>query len=288
MDNDTRWLIAQEIPYLRRFARALVHHPERADDLVQGGNRRPKKARLLPLEQGWQQVAMAAGVGAVALLTGWSIGAGSSAQQQPEKAFAALSATPAAAPLPAESGSLKLTSLAEAQSANKPLNWLTQKVALEIQAPDLSAMGYSLTDRRLVSVDGKEAVLLAYKNTQGKEMKLFIKSRWQEAAPVVHYQQNGGAATAFWEDGTLTYALSGDPLTEATSTQLAEKIRQSMGNTATQPLVDYSKPYDPNHNLAVDVVVTPPHQQPVTTVPTTSAPPFIHNNSSPLPTDKGM
>lgn len=35
MDKDTRWLIAQEIPHLRRFARSLVHHPEKADDLVQ-------------------------------------------------------------------------------------------------------------------------------------------------------------------------------------------------------------------------------------------------------------
>lgn len=47
MDNDTRWLITQEVPHLRRFARTLAYTPEKADDLVQDTLERAlKKSRL--------------------------------------------------------------------------------------------------------------------------------------------------------------------------------------------------------------------------------------------------
>lgn len=46
MDN-MRWLIAREVPYLRRCARALVRDPDLADDLVQDAVERALRKRHL-------------------------------------------------------------------------------------------------------------------------------------------------------------------------------------------------------------------------------------------------
>lgn len=45
--DDIRWLIAREIPYLRRCARALVGDPDAADDLVQDAVERALRKRHL-------------------------------------------------------------------------------------------------------------------------------------------------------------------------------------------------------------------------------------------------
>lgn len=45
--DDVRWLIAREVPYLRRCARALVNDPDVADDLVQDAVERALKKRHL-------------------------------------------------------------------------------------------------------------------------------------------------------------------------------------------------------------------------------------------------
>lgn len=48
--DEVRWLIAQQIPHLRRYALALVRHPETADDLVQDCLERALRKRRL-----WQR-----------------------------------------------------------------------------------------------------------------------------------------------------------------------------------------------------------------------------------------
>lgn len=45
--DDFQWLIAREIPYLRRFARALVGNTDAADDLVQDALERALRKRHL-------------------------------------------------------------------------------------------------------------------------------------------------------------------------------------------------------------------------------------------------
>lgn len=50
--EDLRWLIAREIPHLRRYAMFLVGDPERADDLVQDCLERALRKRHLWRRQG--------------------------------------------------------------------------------------------------------------------------------------------------------------------------------------------------------------------------------------------
>src|SRR3546814_13521510 len=50
--EETKWLIAREIPHLRRYALALVRDREAADDLVQDSLERALKKRHLWRRQG--------------------------------------------------------------------------------------------------------------------------------------------------------------------------------------------------------------------------------------------
>ncbi|MGM0421784.1 MAG: anti-sigma factor family protein, partial [Pseudomonadota bacterium] len=68
-----------------------------------------------------------------------------------------------------------------------PLNWLTQKIALEMQAPDLSSAGYMMTGRRLVTRGTQEFVELTYKGQDGGDAKLYLKTRWDKKPPSIEF-----------------------------------------------------------------------------------------------------
>lgn len=109
-----------------------------------------------------------------------------------------------------------------------PLNWLTQKVALEMQAPNLAEEGYSIQWRRLVTRESQEFVELTYANVAGDTIKLYMKTRWQKEAPTLEFVQKVDQSIAYWQDGPLVYALSGS-FDRDRATKLADLIRTSMG-----------------------------------------------------------
>lgn len=108
-----------------------------------------------------------------------------------------------------------------------PLNWLTQKVALEMQAPDLNAAGYSLEGRQLINRGGQEFVELTYRDQQGQPVNLYMRTRWDKNAPSIEFAQQNGMSIAHWQEGPLVYALAG-ALDEDNATQIADLIRQGM------------------------------------------------------------
>lgn len=108
-----------------------------------------------------------------------------------------------------------------------PLNFLTQKVALEMQAPDLTAAGYSIQGRRLVTGGEQEFVELSYGNGAGETVKLYMKTRWDKEIPDIKFNRQNNHGIAFWQEGPLVYALRGD-MNETEATRLADLIRVSM------------------------------------------------------------
>jgi anti-sigma factor RsiW len=108
-----------------------------------------------------------------------------------------------------------------------PLNWLTQKVALEMQAPNLTQAGYTLDSRRLVTRGTQEFVELKYINSSKDAIKLYMKTRWEKDAPTIEFAQNDGQAIAYWQEGPLVYALSG-ALDQSRAAQIAQLIRSAM------------------------------------------------------------
>jgi anti-sigma factor RsiW len=108
-----------------------------------------------------------------------------------------------------------------------PLNWLTQKVALEMQAPNLTKAGYTLERRRLVTRGPQEFVELKYTNSSGDAIKLYMKTRWEKDAPTIEFAQKKNQSIAYWQEGPLVYALSG-ALDRSRAAKIAELVRTSM------------------------------------------------------------
>lgn len=108
-----------------------------------------------------------------------------------------------------------------------PLNFLTQKVALEMQAPDLTAAGYSIQGRRLITGGEQEFVELSYANGAGETVKLYMKTRWDKEIPEIKFNRQDNHGIAFWQEGPLVYALRGN-MNETEATRLADLVRASM------------------------------------------------------------
>ncbi|WP_281300489.1 MULTISPECIES: hypothetical protein [unclassified Iodidimonas] len=108
-----------------------------------------------------------------------------------------------------------------------PLNWLTQKVALEMQAPNLTQAGYMLQGRRLVTRGPQEFVELKYTNSSGDSVNLYIKTRWEKEAPTIEFAQKESQSIAYWQEGPLVYALTGS-LDRTRAAKIAELVRNSM------------------------------------------------------------
>lgn len=151
-----------------------------------------------------------------------------------------------------------------------PLNWLTQKVALEMHAPNLAKAGYTLERRRLVTHGAQKFVELKYANPSGNPIKLYMKTRWEKNIPSIEYVQKKGQSIAYWQEGPLVYALSGS-LDRSRASEIAELVRQSMTDVpdtsphvqdvqiiTPQQIQSATQRYAPQANFGTQLV-TPPH-----------------------------
>lgn len=130
-----------------------------------------------------------------------------------------------------------------------PLNWLTQKVALEMQAPNLATQGYSIRWRRLVTLESQAFVELTYANAAGDTIKLYMKTRWEREAPTLEFVQKEDQSIAYWQDGPLVYALSGS-FDRDRATKIADLIRTSMSQgPAAEPAPTDNSPVTPPQTL---------------------------------------
>lgn len=95
-------------------------------------------------------------------------------------------------------------------AAAQPLQWLSERVMLELQAPSLMAQGYRLIGKVLVEINGEPAVRLTYQHDDGETISLFMRARWRDTPPRVNLDASGGAAAAYWFDGPMMWVLTGD------------------------------------------------------------------------------
>lgn len=114
-----------------------------------------------------------------------------------------------------------------------PLNWLTQKVALEMQAPNLTQAGYALERRRLIMRGKQEFVELKYGNQAGETIKLYMKTRWEKEPPTIEFARRNGKSIAHWQEGPLVYALTGT-LDRKNAAQIADLVRKAMTDVPSE------------------------------------------------------
>ena len=107
-----------------------------------------------------------------------------------------------------------------------PLEWLSERVTLELGAPSLAANGYQSIDKTLADVDGRPTVRLTFERQDGKTVSLFLSTRWRESPPTFNLNTEGEAPSVYWLDGPLMWVLTGS-LEAGELAALAEMIHDT-------------------------------------------------------------
>lgn len=106
----------------------------------------------------------------------------------------------------AASGLGEMTGMQEV--AAPPLALLSQRIALEIVAPDLSELGYTLTDKRRIGPPDDTTVRLTYQDERGAHVSLFLRPRWAERTTPAKRVDEAGVTVRHWLDGPLEVVLA--------------------------------------------------------------------------------
>jgi anti-sigma factor RsiW len=138
---------------------------------------------------------------------------------------------------------------------SQPFNRLSQQVAVPLQPPDLTPQGFTLIDKHLITANGPQTAQVTYATPGGRQLSLFLRTRWREEAPQFHFAENKGVTMVYWLEGPLVYALVGR-LDRQEMFAVVQTIRRSMRH---QP------PGDPQQNTEIATTGPPlrvPHDQP--------------------------
>lgn len=115
-------------------------------------------------------------------------------------------------------------------ATSTPLAFLTQRISLEIEAPELHELGYQLVEKQRVGSKDDPVVRLVYQRADGRRASVFLRTRWQDERTPTRTLNKDGVTVRFWLDGPLAVALAVDE-GEKRLTDLAEIVHQSVKRT---------------------------------------------------------
>jgi anti-sigma factor RsiW len=87
--------------------------------------------------------------------------------------------------------------------------WLSNRVGLQLVAPDLTDDGFELVGGRLLPAGGSRAALLLYEDGQGNRVSLFVTAESAASGKGVYAQGNGGPRAIYWLANGYGCALVG-------------------------------------------------------------------------------
>jgi anti-sigma factor RsiW len=88
--------------------------------------------------------------------------------------------------------------------------WFTDRVTVEVEAPALGESFASPELQRLVEIDGKPTVRFELAGPDGRALALYLQTRPSGLTPEIQVVDTAGGSTAYWQDGPLLWALTGD------------------------------------------------------------------------------
>ncbi len=88
--------------------------------------------------------------------------------------------------------------------------WFTDRVTVELEAPELGHSFASPELQRLVEIDGKPTVRFELAGPDGRALALYLQTRPSGLTPEIYVVDTAGGSTAYWQDGPLLWALTGD------------------------------------------------------------------------------
>ncbi|MPY74648.1 MAG: hypothetical protein GEU87_10335 [Alphaproteobacteria bacterium] len=104
------------------------------------------------------------------------------------------------------------------------------EAALELDPPDLSALGYTFQNRRIVGSGSKQMAQMTYERTDGRRLSLFLGSRWRPADRKMVFSHDAGVTMAHWLDGPVIYGVvaeGGEPELAAVADTIKAAARQA-------------------------------------------------------------
>ena len=87
--------------------------------------------------------------------------------------------------------------------------WLTNRVGLPVQAPDLSASGLNLLGGRLVSAGSMPSALLMYETEAGERYTVLVTRSSGQVADNPDFTEKSGISAMGWSQAGFRYVLSG-------------------------------------------------------------------------------
>ena len=91
------------------------------------------------------------------------------------------------------------------------VRWLTRRIGVQVNAPDLNPVGFALVGGRLVSGNEKPTGLFMYENAE--KQRLTLQCRKNDPATResgFRYASESGVGIFYWIDDNCAYALSGN------------------------------------------------------------------------------
>jgi anti-sigma factor RsiW len=147
----------------------------------------------------------------------------------------------------------------------EPLAWLNERLALEIEAPDLSEEGFALVGKSRVGLNDDGSVQLVYRDKQGTQLSLFLRPRWEERSSPMEVVRSEGVAVHYWLDGPLAFALASNAQ-DADTERLAQAVHAAVGRSRlTDPASPetLSERIPPIHDLGLEAGGMPTFSEPV-------------------------
>lgn len=132
-------------------------------------------------------------------------------------------------------------------SGEPTLQRFSNRIALELRAPDLSAQGYRLVDKHRVRLDGQQGLALRYAGAKGDEVQVFLKNRWRDRPHDVHEEQRGDVTVTYWNDGPIAIAMAtaqnDAAVVDALTRQVQTAFGGANGNQPSQNAIPKLNPY---------------------------------------------
>jgi anti-sigma factor RsiW len=158
----------------------------------------------------WIRYAMAAGLMAVGIATGWiARGAlfGLPLSGNPPLALARQAAIAHAVYSPEVRHPVEVW----AQQEDHLVKWLSKRLGTTLKCPSLGSVGYDLVGGRLLSGPNGPVAQFMFQDTKGARLTLYVTTQKGDTRPTsFRFSQEGGVAVFYWIDDKYGYALSGE------------------------------------------------------------------------------
>lgn len=196
--------------------------PERLKAVLE----RERRPVLRPLAESAAVLALVAASG----LAGWWLGQGRTDVAAAPPAFlAGLTGSVASAPI-GETATVAETMVADEVIETAPA-WFSDRVTLELAAPSLGDSFSRPELQRLVEIEGRPTVRFELAGPEGRQLALYLQTRQPMAPAAPRLVEPDAAAhtapTAYWQDGPLVWALTGEA-EGAELVALAERIAMAI------------------------------------------------------------